>query len=76
MQININGEDVFSIPTDKFGIASTDSAYVLQSSVDGVTFTNVSDDEVQGENNYVGLVVPGTIFKLSGNTDTNVMIKY
>lgn len=76
MILKINGEEAFSIPTDKFGIAATVSSYVLQSSVDGVTYTNVSDDAVQNENNYVGLVVPGTIFKLSGNTDTNVVIKY
>ena len=76
MIIKVNGETPFSVPTDKFGIAATTSAYILQSSVDGENFDSVTEDEVQGENNYVGLVVPGTIFKLSGNTDTDVMIKY
>jgi hypothetical protein len=76
MKILINKEDVFQARGSKVAIAATTSGYTLQYSVDGRDFDDYADPVPAAENLIVSDVITGMFFKLAGNTDDNVTIRF
>lgn len=76
MKILVNKEEVFRSSGNKVAIAATASGYTLQYSVDGNDFDAYKDAVPAGENLIVTDVVTGMFFKLVGNTDDNVTVRF
>ena len=76
MKILVNKEEVFRSSGNKVAIAATSSGYTLQYSVDGIDFDAYKDAVSAGENLIVTDVVSGMFFKLVGNTDDNVTVRF
>jgi hypothetical protein len=76
MKILINKEDVFQARGSKVAIAATTSGYTLQYSVDGRDFDDYAEPVPAAENLIVSDVITGMFFKLAGNTDDNVTIRF
>lgn len=76
MKILINKEDIFQARGSKVAIAATTSGYTLQYSVDGRDFDDYADPVPAAENLIVSDVITGMFFKLAGNTDDNVTIRF
>ena len=76
MKILVNKEEVFRSSGNTVAIAATSSGYTLQFSVDGNDFDDYQDAVPAGENLIITDVVSGMFFKLSGNTDDNVTVRF
>lgn len=76
MKILVNKEEVFRSSGNKVAIAATSSGYTLQFSVDGNDFDDYQDAVPAGENLIVTDVISGMFFKLSGNADDNVTVRF
>ena len=76
MKILVNQEEVFQARGSKIAIASTSNGYTLQYSVDGNEFDDYFDAIPANENLIVSDVISGMFFKLTGNTDDNVTIRF
>ena len=76
MKILVNKEEVFRSSGNKVAIAATTSGYTLQYSVDGNDFDEYQAPGPAGENLIVTDVVSGMFFKLVGNTDDNVTVRF
>lgn len=76
MKILVNKEEVFRSSGNKVAIAATSSGYTLQYSVDGNDFDEYQKPVPAGENLIVTDVVSGMFFKLVGNTDDNVTVRF
>ena len=76
MKILVNKEEVFRSSGNKVAIAATSSGYTLQYSVDGNYFDDYQEPVPAGENLIVTDVVSGMFFKLVGNTDDNVTVRF
>lgn len=76
MKILINKEDIFQARGSKVAIAATTSGYTLQYSVDGNDFDDYAEPVPAAENLIVSDVITGMFFKLAGNTDDNVTIRF
>lgn len=76
MKILINKEDIFQARGSKVAIAATTSGYTLQYSVDGKDFDDYQEEIPANENLIVSDVISGMFFKLAGNTDDNVTVRF
>lgn len=76
MKILVNKEEVFRSSGNKVAIAATSSGYTLQFSVDGNDYDDYQDAVPAGENLIVTDVISGMFFKLSGNADDNVTVRF
>lgn len=76
MKILVNKEEVFRSNGNKVAIGATTSGYTLQYSVDGNDFDEYQEPVPAGENLIVTDVVSGMFFKLVGNTDDNVTVRF
>ena len=76
MKILVNKEEVFRSSGNKVAIAATTSGYTLQYSVDGNDFDDYKEPVPGGENLIITDVVSGMFFKLAGNTDDNVTVRF
>lgn len=76
MKILVNKEEVFRSSGNTVAIAATSSGYTLQFSVDGNDFDDYQDAVPAGDNLIITDVVSGMFFKLSGNTDDNVTVRF
>ena len=76
MKILVNKEEVFRSSGNKVAIAATTSGYTLQYSVDGNDFDEYHEPVPAGENLIVTDVVSGMFFKLVGNTNDNVTVRF
>ena len=75
MQILVNGETPFKALKDQFSVAPTTSGYQIAYSADKETFTLDSDAIVPAGENLVYLgSMQHAWYKLSGNTDDNVLV--
>lgn len=75
MEIKINGEQQFSIPTTSFAISPSAEGYTLAYSVDGVNFTEYNNATDAGTNVIVNFASKGLYFKLVGNA-SDVLVTY
>lgn len=73
--MKIQGEQIFGIPTNYFGISPSESGYTLEYSADGKNFTAWTQETPAGENAFVCHVPKGSSFRLSGNSG-DVYIQY
>jgi hypothetical protein len=76
MKILINKEDIFQARGSKVAISATTSGYTLQYSVDGRDFDDYQESIPANENLIVSDVISGMFFKLAGNTDDNVTVRF
>lgn len=76
MKINVNKEDVFSSRGATMAIAATSAGYTLNYSVDGVNWSAYEEAVPANENLVVTDMVQGMYFKLVGNADDNVIVKF
>jgi hypothetical protein len=74
MEKYINGEQQFQLIVSEFSIAPTTAGYTLAFSLDGEHFVAYEEATDANAINFVKGVA-GTYYKLSGNTDNNVLIK-
>lgn len=76
MEKRINGEAPFQVINgDKFSVAPTLSGYTVAYSADGTNYTADTDAVVPANENlvYIG-AMPNVFYKLSGNTENNVLV--
>lgn len=72
----ISGQAAFQVPTSRFCIGQSSSGYTLNFSVDGVNWTAWTEGTLANTDQVVSNACPGMFFKLSGNTDTSVLITW
>jgi hypothetical protein len=68
--MKVQGEEVFSVPTERFAISPSNEGYTLNYSADGVNFTAIDEATPANE---VGVFVDapkGMSYKLVGNNST------
>ena len=72
----INGEATFKVTSVNglFAIGPSSSGYTLNYSADGENFTAWDEATAANENVVVANAPFGMVFKLSGNTDTEVTV--
>jgi len=66
----------FSVPAEAFGISASDNGYVLNYSVDGVTFTAYSTATPANEVLFVVGLPKHCVYKLVSNTDEELLLQY
>lgn len=76
MKLLINGEDVFRSSGSKMAISATENGYVLQYSVDGNVFNDYAEPIPANENLIISDVISGMFFKLAGNIQDGVTIRF
>lgn len=75
MQLNVKGEQVFSINAHSFGVSPSAEGYTLAYSVDGTNFTNYSEPTPANETLFVNSIPRLAKFKLVGN-NSDVIVEY
>lgn len=73
--MRILGEEVFSVPTDKFAVSKSNEGYTLNYSADGVSFTAIDKACPANEVAVYNGLAKGMVFKLVGNA-SEVYIQY
>ena len=76
MKIKVNKEEVFRCYGSTMAIAATSVGYTLNYSVDGENWTAYEEAVPASENLIVTDMVQGMYFKLVGNADDNVIVKF
>lgn len=72
----VNGEDSFKVPASRIVIGQTSGGYTLEYGVDGENFTPWDEATEADTNVVVANAVPGMWFRLAGNTDMGVVVRY
>lgn len=76
MKILVNKEEVFAGRGASMAIAGTTSGYTLNYSVDDENWSAYEEAVPANENLVVTDMVQGMYFKLVGNADDNVIVKF
>lgn len=76
MKIQINKEEVFRCKGVTMAVEATSSGYTLNYSVDGEKWSAYEDAIPANENLVISDGVNGMYFKLVGNTDDDVTIRF
>ena len=76
MKMIVNGEEPFRAPAPRFVIGQTSAGYTLEYGVDGENFTPWDEASEAVQDVVVNNAVPGMYIRLSGNTDTGVIVTY
>lgn len=76
MNIIVNGEEPFQAPASRLCIGKTSAGYTLQYGADKDSMTDWSEATDAGTDVVVSNAVPGMWMRLSGNTDSGVVIVY
>lgn len=76
MKIKVNKEEVFRCYGSTMAVAATTSGYILNYSVDGNTWSAYEEAVPASENLVVNDGVTGMYFKLVGNADDNVTVRF
>ena len=75
MTTKVSREQAFSVLATNFSISPSESGYTLQISADGINFTDLFAVGANVTRMVTG-VASGSYYKLSGNTDTDVIINW
>lgn len=73
--MKVTGEQVFSVPSNEFGVSASNEGYTLAYSVDGQTFTNYTQATPANENLFVCGCPKFQKYKLVGN-NSEVEVKW
>lgn len=76
MKIQINKEEVFRCKGVTMAVEATTSGYMLYYSVDGEKWSKYDTEIPADENLVVNDGVSGMYFKLVGNVDDNVTVRF
>lgn len=76
MKILVNGEETFRSRGNNMAIAPTSNGYTLEFSVDNTIFSAYGDAIPAGENLLISDAVSGMYFRMAGNTDENVTVRF
>lgn len=76
MKLIVNGEEPFKAPAPRFVIGQTSAGYTLEYGVDGENFTPWDEASEAEQDVVVTNAVPGMFIKLTGNADSEVVVRY
>lgn len=74
--MRINKDEKFGVPTNYFGIGATTGGYTLEFSADGENWTSIEKDTPANEVHIVSGCPKNMFWRLRGNTEDNVLIKW
>ena len=76
MKIFVNQEESFRATGSQLAIAATSNGYTLQYSVDGNVYNDYAEAIPANENLIISDILSGMYFRLAGNVDSNVTVRF
>lgn len=73
-KLTVEGEAPFQVLAHSFTVSPSSDGYTLQYSADGINYTSYSEATPANENLIVNGIAWGQYIRLSGNTDTVIIM--